>query len=146
VPAADTTLPATVENNVNTHNVSFERDLKGQNTEIILDRYPFIDRSVVGSRRFVQSNGLWYFVERDSIVYEPFQVYLAGQKLEYLKDFKNIGRKLVFTVPITGHVLVKHYTMADNLGFKIAMYAVDPTISDSTTRITDIFALAKGVA
>lgn len=146
VPAADGTLPNTAENNINTHNVSFERDLKGQNVEIILDRYPFVDRSVVGSRRFVQSNGLWYFVERDSLVYEPFQVYLAGRKLEYLKDFKNIGRKLVFTVPITGHVLVKHYTMADNLGFKIAMYAVDPTISDSTTRVTDIYALAKGVA
>lgn len=146
IPAADATLPNTVENNVNTHNISFERDLKNSISEINLERYPFVDRSIVGSRRFVQSNGLWYFVERDSIIYEPFQVYVEGRKLEYLKDFKNVGLKLTFTNPILGHVLIKHYSMADNLGFKIAMYSMDPTVNDSTTRITDIYALAKGVA
>lgn len=146
IPAADGTLPATTQNNVNTHNISFELDFKKSTTELILDRYPFVDRSVVGSRRFVLSNGLWYFVERDSIIYEPFQVYVAGEKLEYLKHFKVIGRKIVFVEPVVGHVLIKHYTMADNIGFKIAMYAIDPTVSDSTARVTDIYALAKGVA
>lgn len=143
IPQSDGTLPAVAESNIERHNVSLNYKITRNTTDIVVDRYPFVDISITNSARFTYTRGLYYFNDRASIIYEPYIIYNEGNKLEFGKHYDVQGRRIIFKVAISGNVQIRFYTMADNIAYQVEMLGLDPRRDDTTGRLLSLNGLLR---
>lgn len=143
IPLEDGSFPSSLENNIEQHSVRENFKIDRETDEIIVNRYPYIDPAIVNSERFVETNGIYYFKDVESIIYEPFIIFDDGEKLVSGEDYTVSGRRVSFNEPIAGNLQIRYYTLADSLGYEVEMLSIDPTRVDTTPRLTSILGLAK---
>ena len=139
------TYPSDTRSNIVNHNKYIDLNITKPISKYILPKYPYIDPTIINSNMFRFSNGLYYFQANESIIYEPFIIYLNKYKLVYNKDYTIQGNTIVFNKLIEGQLNIHYYILADNLAYKIEMFRTDPTNNETTSRITDIISYCKVV-
>jgi len=145
VPKSNSAFDDLTKSNIQRHNITENHRLESPTTNLRLNRYPYIDLDITSSGRFIENRGIYYFKGSESILYEPFVIYKDAVKLEKEKDYTVNGREVIFSEAVSGNVVVRYYVLADNLTYKIDMYRLDPTRTDTSPKVLHILGLTKVV-
>lgn len=165
IPIVETDeLSSLVTTNIATHNHS-ERFTGTEENKVSLSRYPYLDRDIVNSDKFGLRDGVFVYLPKFSITYEPVVVYVNGIKAVNVTDYRgNTARppefgeirrqteykfyvdqdnNVVFDRPITGNIMVYYYVLSDSLQFRVEMYRSNYYRNDLTPELHDFTALVN---
>ena len=162
IPIDRTVTSKYIDTNIAQFNKT-ERHTRTTDKKIALERFPFIDRSIVASPHFDFAGGLFSFKYKYSVVYEPMVVYVNGVKAINMTEYRSgkkpvfqakkratdyryyveAGNTVVFNEDIIGNIVIYYYVLSDSFSTKVSMYKSNYLKTDISPELYNYTILAN---